>query len=109
MGIRGDSLEVGISPNSIGDRIMNKKNNTKPPSDCQGKKTKQAEYFRKWYKQNRKKILEQKKEWRVIYNHPNHKLPKPVTVIKQCLGCGKNFKSEGNHNRVCKKCKSLWA
>ena len=28
------------------------------------------------------------------------------TTVKKCLGCEAEFRSEGNHNRMCKRCRS---
>lgn len=28
------------------------------------------------------------------------------TTARNCLGCGSEFRSEGNHNRMCNRCRS---
>ncbi len=38
-------------------------------------------------------------------SQPRKPLPKQTGRVRRCLMCGRDFVSEGSHNRVCKRCK----
>ena len=44
--------------------------------------------------------------WRRSYSY-NAKPETRPTTLRPCMTCGETFESQGNHNRMCRRCRAM--
>jgi hypothetical protein len=72
----------------------------------QANREKLAERQRAYYQANREKLAERQR----AYYQANREKLEPINYAqRECLSCGRQFKSFGRHNRICGACKTRQA
>jgi hypothetical protein len=72
----------------------------------QANREKVAERKRTYYQANQEKLAEQQR----AYYQANREKLEPINYAqRECLSCGRQFKSFGRHNRICGACKTRQA
>jgi hypothetical protein len=109
-----DLFAMGISPKAIVDRLRRDTMRFEPEMNRESLRA----LFKVWAEANplahgkheaRRQV--QRVQNRASYERARHRLtgpdspPKPTTPRKCITGCGRTFKSEGAHHRMCKPCR----